>query len=121
MVNFPARKVRATDIPPFALCVRSQDERALARAHQYSYSAHVCSFLRFDFLQGYSQVNSTTISVLAPRGHRSMLPTPFVTWVFQSRVRRSFRAPAFGHELGYKHDQASNGPTHEGTDGRSHQ
>src|SRR5437016_3378109 len=40
VVDLPAREVRATDIPPFALAVRRQDERALARTDQDSYSAH---------------------------------------------------------------------------------
>src|SRR5208337_3003920 len=40
VVDLPARKVGATDLPPFALAVRCQDERALARADQYSYAAH---------------------------------------------------------------------------------
>src|SRR5205807_2082879 len=40
VVDLPAREVRATDIPPFALAVRRQDERALARTDQHSYSAH---------------------------------------------------------------------------------
>src|SRR5437879_13912962 len=40
VVDLPAREVRATDIPPFALAVRREDERALARTDQDSYSAH---------------------------------------------------------------------------------
>src|SRR4051794_15355979 len=40
MVDLPARKVGATDIPPFALAVRGQDERAFACTHQNPYSAH---------------------------------------------------------------------------------
>ena len=40
VVDLPARKVGAADVPPLALAVRRQDERALARADQYSYSAH---------------------------------------------------------------------------------
>ena len=40
VVDLPARKVGAADVPPFALAVRRQDERALARANQYPYSAH---------------------------------------------------------------------------------
>src|SRR6266699_1006566 len=40
VVDLPARAVRATDIPPFPLAVRRQDERALARTDQDSYSAH---------------------------------------------------------------------------------
>src|SRR5262249_41381868 len=40
MIDFPACKVGTADVPPFALCVRGEDERALAGANQYSYSAH---------------------------------------------------------------------------------
>src|SRR5262249_52776263 len=41
VVDLPAREMRAADIPSFALTVSGQDERALACAHQHSYSAHV--------------------------------------------------------------------------------
>src|SRR5437588_1544725 len=40
VVDLPARKVGATDIPPLALAVRCQDERALPCTHQNPYSAH---------------------------------------------------------------------------------
>src|SRR6266571_6872973 len=40
VVNLPARKIRAAYIPTLTLSVRRQDERALACANQYSYSAH---------------------------------------------------------------------------------
>ena len=40
VVDLPAGKVGTTDVPPFALAVRRQDERALARANQYPYPAH---------------------------------------------------------------------------------
>ena len=40
VVDLPAAEVRAADVPPLALAVRRQDERALARADQYPYSAH---------------------------------------------------------------------------------
>src|ERR1700736_7031456 len=36
MVDLPAPKVGATDVPPFALAVRCQDERALSCTHQNS-------------------------------------------------------------------------------------
>ena len=45
VIDLPAREVRAADVPLLALAVRRQDERALARANQYSYSAHPHSFL----------------------------------------------------------------------------
>src|SRR5271156_4827298 len=41
VVDLPSRKVRAVDIPMFALAVRSQDERALPRTHQNPYLAHL--------------------------------------------------------------------------------
>src|SRR3954447_4820712 len=40
VVHLPAREVGAADVPAVALAVRRQDERALARPHQYPYSAH---------------------------------------------------------------------------------
>ena len=46
VVDLPAREVRAADVPPFALAVRRQDERALARADQYPYSAHPLLLVR---------------------------------------------------------------------------
>ena len=41
MVDLPAGEVRAADVPFFALAVRGQDERALARADQNPYLAHL--------------------------------------------------------------------------------
>src|SRR5262249_55498486 len=40
VVDLPARKEGATDVPPFALSIRRQDERALACPNQYPYLAH---------------------------------------------------------------------------------
>src|SRR5450432_2983012 len=40
VINFPTRKVRAADLPLLAFAIRDQDESALPRANQYSYSAH---------------------------------------------------------------------------------
>ena len=40
VVDLPAGKVRAADLPRFALSIRSQNKRALARAYQNSYPAH---------------------------------------------------------------------------------
>jgi hypothetical protein len=40
VVDLPAAEMGAADVPPFALAVRRQDERALARTHQNPYSAH---------------------------------------------------------------------------------
>ena len=47
VIDLPAGEVRAADVPFFALAVRRQDERAFARADQYSYFAH--SFLLMNF------------------------------------------------------------------------
>ena len=44
VVDLPARKMGTADVPLFALAVRRQDERALACANQYPYSAHPRSF-----------------------------------------------------------------------------
>ena len=41
VVDLPAPEVRAADVPLLALAVRRQDERALARADEYSYPAHL--------------------------------------------------------------------------------
>src|SRR6266853_602603 len=53
MVDFPAPKERTTDIPPLALAIRRQNECALPRTHQNSYSAHLilpmCEFIFFMF------------------------------------------------------------------------
>ena len=40
VVDLPAGEVGTADVPPFALAVRRQDERALACADQYPYPAH---------------------------------------------------------------------------------
>src|SRR3990172_9362213 len=40
VVNLPARKVETANVPLVALCVRGQNKRAFARAHEHSYSAH---------------------------------------------------------------------------------
>ena len=40
MVDLPASEVGATDVPPLALAVRRQDERALPRTNQDPYLAH---------------------------------------------------------------------------------
>src|SRR3989442_4125323 len=40
MVHLPAPEVRTIDVPPLALSVRREDERALACANQYPYLAH---------------------------------------------------------------------------------
>ncbi len=43
VVDLPAREMRPADLPLLPLAVRGQDERALARARQYPYTAHPCS------------------------------------------------------------------------------
>ncbi len=40
VVHLPAREVGTADVPPLALSIRSQDERALLRADENPYSAH---------------------------------------------------------------------------------
>src|SRR5262245_62682412 len=40
VVDLPAAKVAATDIPPCALGIRPQNERALACPNKYPYGAH---------------------------------------------------------------------------------
>src|SRR5437867_2090756 len=40
VVDLPAPEVGAADVPPLALSIRRQDERALPRADQYPYPAH---------------------------------------------------------------------------------
>ena len=40
MVDLPAAEVGTADVPVFALAVRRQDERALARANQHPHLAH---------------------------------------------------------------------------------
>src|ERR1700674_4399714 len=49
MVDLPAPKERATDIPLLAFAIRCQDKGALPRTHQNSYSAHLilpfCEFI----------------------------------------------------------------------------
>src|SRR5204863_3334489 len=46
MINLPATKVGAADVPAFKLPVRRQDEGALSRANEYPYLAHSDSFVR---------------------------------------------------------------------------
>src|SRR5262249_60606586 len=40
VVDLPASEMGAADVPGLALAVGGEDERALARAHEYPYSAH---------------------------------------------------------------------------------
>src|SRR5213080_283035 len=47
VVDLPAPEVGATDVPPFARCVRRQDERALPCTDQDPYPVHSSSFLGF--------------------------------------------------------------------------
>src|SRR5487761_304342 len=41
VVDLPAGEVRPADVPPLPPAVRRQHERALARADQYPYTAHL--------------------------------------------------------------------------------
>ena len=54
VIHLPAGKVRAADVPFFALAVGRQNECAFARAYQNPYSAHAFSFLDFAFNFFYS-------------------------------------------------------------------
>src|SRR5436309_10262601 len=47
VIDLPPGKVGAADVPPLAFAVRCQNERALARANQYSYTAHPFLLLEF--------------------------------------------------------------------------
>src|SRR5579859_3082061 len=47
VVDLPARKVRAADVPFLALAIRGENECPLACTNQYSYLAHLCSSLNF--------------------------------------------------------------------------
>src|SRR2546425_8586702 len=66
MVNFPTRKVGATEIPPFPLTVRCQDERALMCTHENSYPAHpfLLSSAHGPLIQPSETVNSSEICLL---------------------------------------------------------
>src|SRR5579871_838863 len=44
VIQFPARKMRAADLPLFPLAVSGQNKRAFARSHQYAYPAHFDPF-----------------------------------------------------------------------------
>src|SRR5260370_31611382 len=50
VVKLPARKMRAADIPLFALAIRSQNERALACTHHNSYLTHAALLFHSPFL-----------------------------------------------------------------------
>ncbi len=73
VVDLPAPEVGAADVPPFALAVRRQDERALPRTHQDPYSAHVVLLVEFPKLLagkiwiGFC-VTPTRDGLLAPHG-----------------------------------------------------
>src|SRR5262245_32369657 len=67
MIDFPARKVGTADVPPFALCVRCEDERALARANQYSYSAHNLLLPAFRFRINFFFARRSATASAAPR------------------------------------------------------
>src|SRR5688500_836148 len=65
VIHLPAGKVRIAHRPFFALSVRRQDERALACANQYPYSAHILlhSFLCFSVVLQSSFVRLTKSNV----------------------------------------------------------
>src|SRR5713101_6238495 len=57
MVDLPASKLRATDVPAFALAVGRQNERTLACANQYSDFAHalLLPVFRFEVIEALQQ------------------------------------------------------------------
>ena len=44
VIDFPAGEERTADVPAFTLFIRCKNERALARAHQHTYTAHRSMF-----------------------------------------------------------------------------
>src|SRR5262249_3858149 len=75
VVDLPARKVGATDVPPFALCVRRQDERALACTNQYSYSPHPLLLPERRASLCRQPMGSSSRYVVERAGSRSTYPT----------------------------------------------
>src|SRR5438128_3905188 len=64
MIHFPARKVGTADVPPLALSVRREDERALPCPNQYSYSAHSFTPLLLVSLDHFTQTGKKRDSSL---------------------------------------------------------
>src|SRR5262249_40047757 len=75
VVDLPARKVGATDVPPFALGVRRQDERALTCTNQYSYSTHRLLLPEPRTSLCRQPMGSSSRSVVERAGSRSTYPT----------------------------------------------
>src|SRR6267143_4873262 len=57
MVDLPASKERAVDVPPLPLPIRRQDESALPRTHQHPYSAHVILLFKFELQKMAAAIN----------------------------------------------------------------
>src|SRR5579859_4600250 len=66
VINRPARKKRAVDVPLFALAVRRQNERAFARAHQYAYFAHLRLLVVFRVPLKSNTATESTSTCLVP-------------------------------------------------------
>src|SRR6478672_925548 len=94
MVHFPARKVRATDVPLFALSVRRENERPLACPDQQPYRAH-CLLLSEMSVEG---IFTTSASVLLVRRTREGLQVPIMMANPVHRKIRMFVSP-FGDEI----------------------
>src|SRR4029450_5956271 len=77
MVDLPARKMGTTNVPPFALCVRGENECALPCTNQYPNSAHklllpTILFFPQSFAQSMRQIR--TQSRMLIRGQARDLP-----------------------------------------------
>ena len=83
VIDLPAGEVRAADVPLLALAVGRQDERALARADQYSYSAHrslLSSRSLLGFRGDFFNCCKPRATFSASRMTRSRLP-PRILWM----------------------------------------
>ena len=64
MIDFPAGKMWAANIPVFALAVRSQNECALPSSHQYSHVAH--RFLSLGFPETFETEHQPWRDIIFP-------------------------------------------------------
>ena len=65
MVDLPAPKKWAINIPTLSLTIRSQDESALPRPHQHPYSAHLILLFEFEL----QKMRATIDRVQTPPGN----------------------------------------------------
>src|SRR5207247_2794046 len=68
VVYLPAPEVGTSDVPPCALSVRLEDERALACANQHPYPAHLHSFRASRLVFAGSSFATSTISASTRAG-----------------------------------------------------